>query len=595
MIYTLFNLLLFPITISYFYLFFLKKDNKLLRLAVSIFFVDMITNFYFYFDKSNSLITLSVDSMRFSFYIKYFFLIVVFNMITNLFIDFLRKKEKIKIYYFSTLFTSMIATSASIYFIWLLSTSGRMKFTTFMYNLTTPVNTNISGFYDQLYNIIFFCFLMLVCLIYIFTKGNLFERIKHSQRRSVPMINRIGVGCIPVFLLIFVGYLPYYSFHLENAYDVLFATSTEDFPREHYVDPNDVTLTWPDEKRNLVYIFMESLESSYFSKELGGLSNNNLLPNLSNLMNEGVFFSNHPNSFGGYESLAYTNWTIGGMVTATSGMLHKLAGEYRDDPAYCLVPGVTTIMDLLTEQGYNTKFFTGTSSTEYNIGPYYSAHQVPVEDYNTLKEKGKIPNDYKEWFGIEDSKLYEFAKEDITDLSKKEEPFLYILNTNDTHAPEGYIDKSCKNEFALEAENSIACADQMVSEFVGWLKTQPYYDNTTVVILGDHISHENLLTKSFSVNEKENRRVFNLILNANSPETGGSQYNRAIWSADLFPTVLSAMNVKIDGNKLGLGSNLFSDVPSLLEIYGGEAVESSLSKNSDFYYEKYKVDPNKLK
>lgn len=588
MIYIILNLLIIPATISFLYITVLKRKDKLLRLSTAVFLIDMVANVYFLIVNDFSLITLTADMLLSEFYIAFIILIFITNMLSNIAIDLIRKKGKVHIYYVSTFLMVIVASIASIYFIWLLSTSGRMDFITFMYNLETPVNTNIVGFYEQVRNLLFFCALMLVCIVYIFTKGAIFEKIKHTNRKQTPIATRIMLACIPCLLLLYVGYLPYYSFHMESSYEALFVD--EPFPREHYIDPSAVELTWPSEKRNLVYLFVESYEASYFSKELGGLSNDNLLPNMTSLMKEGTFFSNHEDRFGGYQSMPYTDWTIGGMVTATSGILHKLAGEYRDDPNYCLVPGVTTLMDLLAEQGYNRKYITGTPSYDYNIGPFYTVHQVPVADYNTLREDGSLPTDYHEWFGFEDSKLYEFAKEDITELAQQEQPFLYIMNTNDTHSPEGYIDKTCKKEFNLDAENSIACADQMISEFVTWLKQQPYYENTTVVIVGDHISHENLLTKSFPDSEQENRRVFNLILNAESPETVGSQYNRDFWSADLFPTVLSAMNVKIGGNKLGLGSNLFSDVPTLIEVYGRDVTKDLLTRNSSFYYEKYQLD-----
>ena len=39
-------------------------------------------------------------------------------------------------------------------------------------------------------------------------------------------------------------------------------------------------------------------------------------------------------------------------------------------------------------------------------------------DYKAVKEKGLIPKDYKVWWGYEDDKLYEFAKEELIRLSK---------------------------------------------------------------------------------------------------------------------------------------------------------------------------------
>ena len=42
---------------------------------------------------------------------------------------------------------------------------------------------------------------------------------------------------------------------------------------------------------------------------------------------------------------------------------------------------------------------------------------------------------------------------------------------------------------------------------------------------------------------------------------------------------------KIKGDRLALGTNLFSDEPTLLEKYGVDYVEEELKKNSKFYYD----------
>ena len=52
----------------------------------------------------------------------------------------------------------------------------------------------------------------------------------------------------------------------------------------------------------------------------------------------------------------------------------------------------------------------------------------------------------------------------------------------------------------------------------------------------------------------------------------------------MYPTTLAAMGVQIDGDKLALGANLFSDSETLGEKYGTiEALNSELAKRSSFY------------
>lgn len=44
-------------------------------------------------------------------------------------------------------------------------------------------------------------------------------------------------------------------------------------------NPAKVKMTFPKEKKNLIYIFMESMESSYADKEDGGTMDDNYIPN----------------------------------------------------------------------------------------------------------------------------------------------------------------------------------------------------------------------------------------------------------------------------------------------------------------------------
>ncbi|MEI3401952.1 MAG: hypothetical protein V8R51_06455 [Clostridia bacterium] len=52
---------------------------------------------------------------------------------------------------------------------------------------------------------------------------------------------------------------------------------------------------------------------------------------------------------------------------------------------------------------------------------------------------------------------------------------------------------------------------------------------------------------------------------------------------DLYPTTLAALGANIDGNKLGLGTNLFSNEETLIEKYGLKNVNDELTKISRYY------------
>ncbi len=58
----------------------------------------------------------------------------------------------------------------------------------------------------------------------------------------------------------------------------------------------------------------------------------------------------------------------------------------------------------------------------------------------------------------------------------------------------------------------------------------------------------------------------------------------------MFPTTLAAMGVEIPGNRLGLGTNLYSSEDTLVERYGTDLVSKELTRKSALLEDLEKVD-----
>ena len=56
---------------------------------------------------------------------------------------------------------------------------------------------------------------------------------------------------------------------------------------------------------------------------------------------------------------------------------------------------------------------------------------------------------------------------------------------------------------------------------------------------------------------------------------------------DFYPTILASLGVQINGERLALGTNLFSGVPTLVERDGLEKVNQELKERSNFYNDKF--------
>ena len=181
---------------------------------------------------------------------------------------------------------------------------------------------------------------------------------------------------------------------------------------------------------------------------------------------------------------------------------------------------------------------------------------------------------------MEDKHLFEYAKLKLTEMSESDQPFAFTMLTVDTHHIGGYKCDLCENEYTENYENVIACSSKQTAAFIDWIKEQDFYEDTAIIICGDHLSMD---AEYFSrnIDSEYERHVYNCIINS-SVETEDTK-NRIITPMDMFPTALAAIGCQIDGNRLGLGTNLFSSLETLAEKYGLEDLNKELAKHSDYY------------
>ena len=179
---------------------------------------------------------------------------------------------------------------------------------------------------------------------------------------------------------------------------------------------------------------------------------------------------------------------------------------------------------------------------------------------------------------MEDQKLYEYAKEKLNMIAESGEPFNFTLLTVDTHHSEGYICELCDAEYKEQYANVISCADKQITEFLGWLEEQTWYEDTIIVLQGDHRS----MNSNFwdDLPEKYDRGIYNCFVNTDKIVKSEQKIATTL---DMFPTTLSAMGVEIPGDRLGLGTDLFSETLTLAEEMGKWNFYRETSKYSKYY------------
>lgn len=382
-----------------------------------------------------------------------------------------------------------------------------------------------------------------------------------------------------------------------------------DIIEKEYVDPNEAEIVFPEQKRNLIYIFLESMEYTYSDENVGGNITENLIPELSKLAEENVSFY-HTTEYGNgytakYGALPYigTTWTAAALFAQTSGIILKVPlnfDVYGEDGNF--VPGITTLGDVLHEQGYQQSILFGSDGAFAARDVYFEQHGdfnvidiYDLNEYDNNSEDGFFENkedyidengNYWRWWGCEDRYIFEYAKIEITRLAESGQPFNFMALTADTHFPNGFVCDLCGEEHDNQYSNVISCSSKQVYEFVEWAKEQPFYENTTIVISGDHLTMDpNFLE---DIDEEYVRTNYNCIINSAIDASDELQSSRKFGTFDMFPTTLAAMGVTIKGDRLGIGTNLFSTTTkTLTEEYGYEPLFDELSKYSEFYFETF--------
>lgn len=359
--------------------------------------------------------------------------------------------------------------------------------------------------------------------------------------------------------------------------------SGEDYVKDNYVNPAKTSIEFPEKKRNLIYIFLESMEMTYADEANGGaFGDRNCIEALEKVAYENDCFNGGSGKLNGGISLPGSTWTMGGMFGQSTGLPLKVPvqgnkvgkqGEF--------FKSVTGLGDILKKEGYQQTLMIGSEVHFGGRDLYYEQHgNFEICDYDWALKEGKIPADYKVFWGYEDEKLYSFAREKLLDMDKSGEPFNLTLLTVDTHFEDGYKCRLCKDKFGDDQyANAMDCAANQLADFLGWIKEQDFYENTTIIINGDHPTMDKDFCKDVSADYQ--RKTYTCIVNS-AKEIADPSKVREFSTYDLFPTTLSAMGCTIEGDRLGLGTDLYSGSQTLIERDGLEKVSAELEKPSAF-------------
>lgn len=354
------------------------------------------------------------------------------------------------------------------------------------------------------------------------------------------------------------------------------ASTYSPFFEQNYIHPDSVKITPPDQKRNLILIYLESMENSF--SELG------LTPEITELAKENINFGKTGDHIGGGYDAIGSNHTFGATATRTMGV--PLVTLYNTTPAYKRYKSLYKILD---EQKYHQIFFQGNFGLFEQFEDFFIEQSVKeiygpddlIERLNLNREEIIQRHGMKT---VQDKDAFIFAEQILDTIS---EPFTLTFFTIDTHSPNGIYDPDCIKASDESKEDEILkatarCVSMHLGKFLDFVKTKPYYQNTSIIITGDHLFMGDRVVKN-----NPDRKWIDIFINAAKTPSKGEK--RLFTDIDMNPTILSAMGFSIEGDRLGLGTDLFSEKNTLFEDLGADSLNKEIKKLAGHYsYEKYK-------
>lgn len=341
----------------------------------------------------------------------------------------------------------------------------------------------------------------------------------------------------------------------------------QDYFSMHYVDPHQVNIS-PKKPKNLVLIYVESLENSY---QQPALFKHNLLASLDQF---------HGLSFQDFRQAPGTGWTIAGMIASQCGIPLKSVSFYDGngvgEKIKNFLPNAICLGDVLHKAGYRNVYMGGDALDFSGKGKFYRDHHFD-EVYGRDELRGTLTDAQLNFWGLYDDALLLATKQKLKQLHASGQPFNLTISTIDTHGPDGHYSPYCKKNKVNSFEKIVECTANQVAQLVQYIKQTGMINDTQIVISGDHLAMWNPVYDTLEKNPA--RRVYNQFISKQKFTKNRDQ----VLHFDMYPSILAFIGFDIEHNKLGLGFNAFSNTAELPPTNQFEEMDKDLLNQSEKY------------
>ncbi|WP_316571245.1 LTA synthase family protein [Neobacillus sp. YIM B06451] len=357
-------------------------------------------------------------------------------------------------------------------------------------------------------------------------------------------------------------------------------TEIQNYRNANYTEPNPKYFG-KAKGMNVIYISLESLQNFIIDYKLDGQEVTPFLNSLTRDPNT-FYFNNvfHQTSQGKTSDAEFLMENSLYPMSQGSVFINKAQNTFHATPA------------ILKGYGYNSAVFHGNYKTFWNRNVMYKAlgyDRFFDAEYYTMKEE-ETKN-----YGMKDKP---FFKESIPLLKTLEQPFYTKFITLSNHFPfemdEGDTDfpaGTTGNNVVDHYFQSANYMDQAIEQFFNDLKASGLYDNTMIVMYGDHygISENHNEAMSQVIGEEitpfTNAQLQRVPVFIHAPGVKAEQIDRFGGHIDVRPTVLHLLGIDTK-DFLEFGSDLLSPKHhGVVSFRNGDFISSEVTQVNEKCYD----------
>ena len=458
----------------------------------------------------------------------------------KLFIEFLKKNKKNLL----VLFFSYLIFFSSF---WIKKTFGsHVYYVEVIYNLFV----NIAGVKDSplKYKIDFILYVVNLSIFSSLVTVYIVEKIKVNFKLNIKsLIFKIFLN-YNIFILVSLTFFLYqFKFHEYFKSYIVY--------EDHsylYKDPYKINYNNPQNKKNLIIMYIESLEY--------GIQDLSKIVEYKKMTEDYERFEKNPiallkdidgKNIYDFKEAPPNGFSIGALVSSQCSVpfypsVSTKLKELKGEKMFCL-------SDVLNRYGYKQYHFMTVFKEFHGTYIFKENHHYTVFDNEKIRKE--YPNAADGWAGgVFDDVLLDAAKKKILELSKKNELFNIIIKTTDTHPPY-YLSPKCDENrtgiLEVNAHIAFECTSKFINNFFKELDAEGVLDNTVVVVMGDHLAYDHLMKLYRSHPSR------NIFFKMNTKK----EFKRSkMIHYDIAPTILEEMGyLPKDIDIFGLGVSLFNE------------------------------------